>query len=56
MDIALFFDWQILLLITPCVVGIAIFSYLTWSDERYYKKKEKELREQIINKNGVWKV
>lgn len=34
--------WQFLLLSSPCLIGIAIFAYLYWSDERYYKKQEKE--------------
>lgn len=35
------FDWQVLMLLTPSLLVIAIFSYLLWSDGHYYKKKEK---------------
>lgn len=33
--------WQFLLLSSPCLVGIAIFGYILWSDNRCYKTKEK---------------
>ena len=34
--------WNILLLSSPCLIGIAIFGHLYWSGERDYKKKERD--------------
>ena len=42
-DISSLFDWQILLLISPFIISVAIFCGLLWSDSRHYKKlRQKE--------------
>lgn len=38
-------NWQILLLISPLVFGIALFGFLLWSDRRY----EQQVKERIGN-------
>lgn len=37
--ITLFFDWHILLLISPCLVGLGIFCYLHWSENHHHNEK-----------------
>ncbi|MCQ2258487.1 MAG: hypothetical protein MJZ41_10920 [Bacteroidaceae bacterium] len=41
-DISSLFDWQILLLISPFIISIAIFCGLLWSDSQHSKKRQKE--------------
>ena len=36
-----FFDWQMLMLLGPSLAVVVIFAYLLWSDDRYYKRREK---------------
>ena len=43
MDISHPSFWQFLLFSSPCLIGLAIFAYLQWSDGHYYEKKEKSV-------------
>lgn len=40
----LFFNWQVLLLVSPTILVIAFFCFLLWWDNRYYDRKSR-LRE-----------
>lgn len=47
-NISSLFDWQILLLICPFIICIAIFCGLLWSDSRHYKKLRQ--KKKTVNK------
>lgn len=36
-------DWEILLLASPLLIGIALFGIVLWSDARYERKVKEKL-------------
>lgn len=47
--ISLLFDWLFLLLVSPLILGLAIFCYLLWSDCRYDKKQRQKRKKDTCN-------
>ena len=43
------FNWQVLLLISPLILGLAIFCYLLWSDSRYDRKQRQKRKKDTCN-------